>query len=50
MKLLNQWHAAELIAQHLNGEVRSWYGYLTRNIRNWDKQHGYKITAHVGVS
>ena len=36
MKLLNQWHAAELIAQHLNGEVRSWYGYLTRNIRNWE--------------
>lgn len=47
MKLLNQWHAAELIAQQLNGEVRSWYGYLTRNIRNWDKQHGYKITVHV---
>lgn len=47
MKHLNQWQAAELIAQHLQGETRMWYGYLTRNIRNWAKQHGYKITVHV---
>lgn len=47
MKHLTRWHAAELLSTHLDGDVRTWFGYLRRNIRNSDKQHGYKITAHA---
>lgn len=47
MTYLNQGSAADLLAQHLEGSRRKWYGYLTRNSRNWNKQHGYKITVHV---
>lgn len=47
MKHLTTWHAAELLSTHLKGDARKWYGYLRKNIRHWEQQHGYKITAHV---
>lgn len=47
MKHLTRWQAADLLSAHLDGDARTWFGYLQRNIRNSDKQHGYKITAHA---
>lgn len=47
MEYLNQGCAAELLASQLGGGRCKWFGYLTKNARNWQKQHGYKITVHV---
>lgn len=47
MKHHTRWHAAELLSKHLKGDARKWYGYLRKNIRHSDQQHGYKITAHA---
>lgn len=47
MTYLNQGNAAELLTCYLGGSRRKWYGYLTRNARNWQKQFGYKISVHV---
>jgi len=48
MNLLTQQQAAELLASHLKGNTKQWFGFLTKNCRNHMKQsNGYKITAHV---
>jgi len=48
MKYLTQQQAAELLATHLKGNAKKWFGFLTKNSRHHaDRSNGYKITTHV---
>lgn len=48
MNLLTQQQAAGLLASHLKGNAKKWYGFLTKNSRHHANQsNGYKITTHV---
>lgn len=48
MKYLRQRQAAELLASHLKGNAKKWFGFLTKNSRHHANQsNGYKITTHI---